>query len=182
MDNVYTFDKKKKLAGRIKKLTQRFDFEQVKKIIMENNPELESMKNQNGLFLAFNNLTNDTYVKLANYLDKMEKQNLKKIRDQILETSEILSEEETIANTSEKNMSKKLRLTNTEAHIINRVKYEKELKKNENMSDTDNMNIYNPDITHKKKIIETKEKNDIFVALNDDEKNKSKTRKINKNK
>ncbi len=107
MDNTYTFDKKKKLMERINKLSSRSDFEQVKKIILNKNPELDSMKNQNGLFLQFNYLSNETYVELTACLDKIEKLKLRKLRDEMLETSEAISDEEgQITNNSDKNMSK----------------------------------------------------------------------------
>lgn len=161
IDNTYTFDKKKKLMERINKLSSKAEFEQVKKIILEKNPELDSMKNQNGLFLQFNYLNNETYIGLTSYLDKLEKLKLKKMREELLETSEALSDDDTFTNNnSDKNMSKKLRLTNTESHIINRVKYEKELKKNENMTDVDELNIYDPELSHKKP--------NIFVSITED--------------
>ena len=169
MDNIYTFDKKKKLMERINKLTSRSNFEQVKKIIVENNQELESMQNQNGLFLQFNNLKNETYIELTSYLDKMEKANLKRMKDEIMETSEAISDEDTFNGGSEKNMSKKLRLTNTESHIINRVKYEKELEKNNNNTDIEELSVYDPETSHNKK-----PKADIFVSLDDGDKKKNK--------
>jgi hypothetical protein len=169
MDNIYTFDKKKKLMERINKLTSRSSFEQVKKIIVENNQELESMQNQNGLFLQFNNLNNDTYIELTSYLDKLDKANLKRMKDEIMETSEAISDEDTFNGGSEKNMSKKLRLTNTESHIINRVKYEKELEKNNNMTDIEELSVYDPETSHNKK-----PKADIFVSLDDGDKKKNK--------
>lgn len=175
MTNVYTFEKKKKLLDKINKLSSRSDFEQIKKIILENNPELESMKNQNGLFLQFNHLSNDSYIELANFLERTEKIKLKKLKDEIMETSEILSDDTFTNNNSEKNISKKLRLTNTESHIINRVKYEKELKKNESMTDVDEFNVYDPETSHKKQ-----NKPDIFVSINEEsEKKKNKNKKAN---
>ena len=169
MTNTYTFDKKKKLLDRINKLSSRADFEQIKKIILEKNPELDSMKNQNGLFLQFNYLSDDTYLELAGYLDKSDKIKLKKLKNEIMQTSEAFSDDTTTNCGSEKNMSKKLRLTNTESHIINRVKYEKELKKNESMTDVEELHIYDPETSHKK--------SDIFVLINE-ENEKKKAKKI----
>lgn len=178
MDNAYTFEKKKKLVDRIHKLSSRSEFEQVKKIILEKNPELDSMKNQNGLFLQFNYLTNDTYVEISSFLDKNDKLKLKRLKEEVMDTSEIVSDEETFTNNnSDKNMSKKLRLTNTESHIINRVKYEKELKKNETLADVDELHIYDPETSHKKQTKKSETKSDIFVAINE-EQDKKKSKKI----
>lgn len=188
MSNIYTFDKKKKLLEKINKLKSKSNFEQVKKIIQDKNPELESMKNQNALFLSFNNLSNDTYLELSDYLDRVEKLRLKQMKEEIMETSEAVSDDDTFTNNnSDKNISKKLRLTNTESHIINRVKYEKELKKNENMTDVEEINIYDPEMSHKRKIIDNKENKEnkdnksenpnIFVSINDDS-NRKKAKKV----
>jgi hypothetical protein len=76
-------------------------------------------------------LNNNTYIELTSYLNKNDKNKLKKLKDEILDTSSIASDECVSNTNSEKNMSKKLRFTNTESHIINRVKYEKQLKENE---------------------------------------------------
>lgn len=173
--NTYTFEKKKKLLDRINKLSSRTDFEQIKKIILNKNPELDSMKNQNGLFLQFNYLSNDSYVELASYLDKTDKLKLKKLKEEIMNTSEMMSDEDTFVN-SDKNISKKLRLTNTESHIINRVKYEKELKKNESMSEIDEFHVYDPDLAHKKKSeLKVESRVDIFVSIKEEtEKRKNK--------
>lgn len=162
MSESFTFEEKYKLAERIRKLTCKKELQQVKNIIEENNPELSFMKNSNGYFMQFQNLNNSTYVELGKFLDKLEKKKQKEIESEILENSGVLSEEitELTDDVSEKNMSKKLRLTNTESHILNRVKYEKELKKNETNSD-DEIKYFNPGDSKQKT---TKPKNDeIFV-------------------
>jgi hypothetical protein len=138
MSDSYTFEKKKKLIDRIKKLTSKTDWMNVKKIITDNNPELDCMKNSNGYFMQFKNLSEKTYDELTKFLDKAEKKKLKELESEILETSIVTSDEKSNSNSAneaseknKKNMSKKLRLTNTESHILNRKKYEDELKKNE---------------------------------------------------
>ena len=201
MTSAYTFEKKKKILDRINKLTQESDFIQIKKIILENNPELDSMTNHNGLFLQFNYLSTATYIELSKYLDKSDKLKLKKLKNEIMETSEVISDDTFTNNGSDKNVSKKLRLTNTESHIINRVKYEKELKKNESMTDVEELHIYDPETSHKKnkisktttkttKIMNSTDTNvtnidktdlniskpDIFVSINEENENKKSTK------
>jgi hypothetical protein len=161
METIYTFEKKKKLLERINKLTSRIDYNNIKKIILDKNKNLDSLENQNYLFLQFNYLTTETFVELTCYLDKLDKFKLKKLKAETIETSESMSNDDT-NNNSEKNVSKKLRLTNTESHIINRIKYEQELKNNENI-DNDEIHVYNPDTSHKTQ----SKSSDIFVSLNE---------------
>ena len=162
MSESFTFEGKYKLAERIRKLVNKKDLQQIKNIIEGNNPDLSFMKNSNGYFMQFQNLSDDTYAALTKFLDKLDKKKQKEIESEILENSEALTEEITglTDDTSEKTVSKKLRLTNTESHILNRVKYEKELKKNETNSD-DQVTYFNPnDSKQKTQKLKTEE---IFV-------------------
>lgn len=170
MSEGFSFEKKKKLVNRIQKLSNKTDLVQIKKIIVENNPELAFMKNSNGYFMQFQNLSDETYAKLTDFLNEKDAREKKKILKEI--ESEILSDEANtlIDNISDKNMSKKLRLTNAENHILNRAKYEKELMKNESNSDVDTV-VYNCDnvktkVKSKKGTIESTKDivdSDIFV-------------------
>jgi hypothetical protein len=142
MTENYTLEKKKKLADRIQKLTEKSDLIRIKNLIAENNPDISFTKNSNGYFLYFHNLSNETYLAINKFLDKVEKRKLMIINSEI--NTELADESETInEDYSDRNISKKLRLTNTENHLLNRVKYEKELKKNETNVDEhlENYNI-----------------------------------------
>lgn len=171
MSNVYTTDKKKKLIDKIQRLTSKADFDQVTKIILKHNSEIESMQNTNGIFLKFGSLSNETYEELSKFVERIEQKKIKQMKNDIMESSEIFSAEELSINNknSDKNVSKKLRLTNNESHIINRVKYEKELKKNENMSDSDELKIFTNNS------FETKQnkKSDIFIQVDEENENKN---------
>lgn len=142
MNKKYTFEKKEKLFKRINKLVEKFssknDTVQIKKIktiIDQKNPSLETMTNNYGFFLNFEDLTDETYDELTKFVSKHEKKILKEKESEMFETSDNHTEEETVTDQySEQNLSKKLRLTNTENHILNRVKYEEELRKNEECS------------------------------------------------
>ena len=176
MGDSFTFEKKRKLSERIEKLTTKKELQCIKNIIEEKNPDLSLVKNNNGYFMQFQNLSDSTYTELTKFLDKLDKKKQKEIESEILENSEALSEEINglTDDASEKNMSKKLRLTNTESHILNRVKYEKELKKNETNSDEE-MTYFNSETKS-----ETKKKDEIFVHLNKDLKNKESSEETKK--
>lgn len=151
MTENYTLEKKKKLADRIQKLTEKSDLMQIKNLITENNPDISFTKNSNGYFLLFHNLTNDTYLAINKFLDKVEKRKLKIIQSEL--DTELVDSDTITDDHSDRNVSKKLRLTNTENHLLNRVKYEKELKKNETNVD-ENLEHFN--INEKS--------NDIFIS------------------
>lgn len=120
------------LKYRMEKIKERKDWIQVKTIIEKHNPNIKMVKNRNGYFVVLNDLEPQTYVELDKFLKKVEKQ-AKKAELSSLLSSDFYTEEEKEKPT----ISKKLRLTNTETHILNRTKYEKELKKNELDLDSD---------------------------------------------
>lgn len=138
----FSFDEKKKLAEKISKLTSKNDLNKVKQIIEDNNPDLVFAKNKSGYLTKFQSLTPETYVKLTKHINSVEKRQMKELESEVLK-SEIVSEELKIIS-SEK-LNKKLRLTNTESHILNRAKYENELKKNEMESKGENTQMNDTD-------------------------------------
>lgn len=127
---VFTFEEKKKLADKIQKLTNLSDYKAVHDIIIKYNPDLPITKNKNGYFMHFQSLEQKTYSSLIKLMQKIDSRKIKEIESEICIQSENLSED-----AQGKTISKKLRLTNTENHILNRVKYENELKKNDNSYD-----------------------------------------------
>jgi len=159
MTETFSFDKKKKLVNKIQQLTNKTNLIEIKNIILENNPNLVPTKNSNGYFLYFHNLTTDTYKKITDYLDNIEKleheKQMQQLDSEIRESSELLSEN---FSNEENNISKKLKLTNVESHILNRMRYEKELKKNETNSD-EQIPYYN----HDAKKYNNSETSNIFI-------------------
>jgi hypothetical protein len=179
MSESFSFETKKKLANRIQKLSSKTDLIQIKKIIVENNPELEFMKNSNGYFTHFHNLSGKTYTILSDFLNEKDsrekKKMLKDMESEICDNSELLSEE--VSALTEKHVSKKLRLTNTENHILNRAKYEKELKKNESNSDNEAV-VYNCDNVKTKN--KPKKDTDIFIKNDTNDLQESKKKPVPK--
>jgi hypothetical protein len=174
MSEEFTFDKKKKLVDRIGKLTNKSDLAIVKELILKNNSELQFMKNSNGYFTKFDKLSNKTYNDILSFLNKNDKKKMKVIQQEMLDTNELLECSDTntnfVTDVSDKNLKKKLRLTNTENHVLNRAKYEHELRKNENNSD-DDITYFNTENIKSKDIKIKKE--DIFVSSKRQTKNKN---------
>lgn len=133
MSKVFDTEMKKSLANRIQNVKYKSDIKEIKKLILEHNPELDATKNTNGVWLRFQKLSQETYPKIKKILDARDKQEkIKAIQSEILD-SEALSEEiKFLTETSENktSLSKKYRLTNEETNLINRIKYEKNIEEN----------------------------------------------------
>ena len=69
-DSIITFEYKKHLLERIEAI-------KIKKVlhdiydIVSTDSNLNKTINKNGIFIHFNNLHDETYIKLQNYLDKL---------------------------------------------------------------------------------------------------------------
>lgn len=146
-DDNYPLDKKRTLKDKIESITDEDTLRKVKDIIIFHNPELEITRNSNGVFLRFRHLKYETYMDLEKLLKKIER---KKIKDICSDISQSSSSENKINKTQ-----KNLRLTNNENHIINRAKYEKQLRKNEFHEEDD--------VVFPKDFIQKNSDSDIFV-------------------
>ena len=130
------FDEKLILSERIQNISDQKILYKILTLIKKNNKNIKITKNNNGYFLVFQNLTNNTYNKLVKIVDNYDKQQIP-----IILSSESNSYVNTLSknNTYSKNniYSKKLKLTNIEHYLINRINYENEFKKNENHNSSD---------------------------------------------
>lgn len=135
MDKSYSHEKKKKLAEKIQSL-ERKHHKHIKKIIKENNPDSEFMKSTGSSLTTFQNLTYKTYIELDKYvtkvLDSMKDDKSDDSDEQLGTDGKTLSEslDQEITNMAKhKKISKKLRYTNTENLLLNRDRYEREIRK-----------------------------------------------------
>lgn len=133
MNDSFTFEKKKKLMEKIQNLKDKNEINDIRNIIFLHTKDPPHMKNSNGMFFVFDDLSEATYVELTKYIDKKNKKKLTQLEKEINQASELLSEElEAIPEKkTHKIVPKNLKLTNAETHLLNRRKYEQELKKNE---------------------------------------------------
>ncbi len=123
MEEIYSHEKKKKLAERISKLKKKEDMVKILEIIYQDNKDIT--ENQNGLFMFFHNLNNVTYCKIEAYLKSS---TIKKSS----EVDETASEKEyTPYDTNEfpdqDTLSPKLKYSNREKNIIKRQRYDIQL-------------------------------------------------------
>jgi endo-alpha-1,4-polygalactosaminidase (GH114 family) len=141
----FSYEKKVRLRNKIEKHTKsQNDILYVKKILKQHNPSICIVKNNNGSFIDILNLKPSTYTELAKYIENMETQNNendnnKNINDnnktEIIQNDTQISSCEYGDNKSDNVTLKRLKYTNSENHILNRVKYEKSIKKHQNNED-----------------------------------------------
>lgn len=139
MATRYSLEQKKRLVGRINNIKKKDDLKKIKDIILTSEQSVDYTKNNNGFLFQFNSFKDETYINIEKYLNKLDN---KKIKQQLTDSTINNSKSDDLTKSSEnssevtemetgKPVAKKLRLTNTENHILNRAKYEKEIKKNE---------------------------------------------------
>jgi hypothetical protein len=146
MSKPFTIEMKKSLANRIGNIKNKQDLKAIKKLITDNNPDLEKTENSNGMFLRFQILSNETYDKIKKFLDARDKQEkIKEIKSEIIDSATLSEEIKFLTENSENknsSLSKKYRLTNEETNLMNRIKYEKNLEEN-SKNDEDDIFVHN---------------------------------------
>ena len=131
MSAKYSNTKKKKLAEKLEKLTNKKDLKMVKQIINENNPDMDVVKKTSCLLMYFHNLTDKTYAELDDYITKkLLKECAKKVHHMNELESAMSSDINGLSsNSSSENKEKKnkYKYSNKEKNLIRRKKYEKAL-------------------------------------------------------
>jgi hypothetical protein len=125
MDKPYTHEKKKKIADKITKITNKKDQLRLFKIIYEDNKQIT--ENNNGLFMFFHKMNNQTYLKLEKELKKINKKK-KYYIDSVNSESFSTEKKEYTPYTledfpSQKGISPKLKYSNKEKNLLKIQKY-----------------------------------------------------------
>lgn len=151
----YPLEKKKRLATKISSMRDRKHLRVIKKIIVEENPDININKNSGGMLMFFENCSYNTYVKLDKYLQKIDDDKFKS--DTNTDTNTDTDNESDYNNNSDTNSDyskarTRLRYSNREKRLIKRQTYEKIISEkldvntttntttvtSDNMSDTQN--------------------------------------------
>ena len=131
MSAKYSHTKKKKLAEKLEKLTNKKDLKIVKQIININNPNMDVLKKSSCVLMYFHNLTDKTYVELDDYITKkLLKECAKKVQHMNeLESamSDDLHDVSSANSGNEQEKKNKYKYSNKEKNLIRRKKYEKAL-------------------------------------------------------
>ena len=137
MSKTYTFEFKKKLKEKIERLTEKKHLEKIRDIIFKYNPDISVSQNSSGMLLFFHNLTDETYNKIENYIDKINKDIIKELTISYANTlsSDINdSEDINIKNIEISN----IKLSSLEKNLIKKKDYYDKLEvENNNKEDDD---------------------------------------------
>lgn len=122
----YSFERKKKLADKIGNIKDKTILRKIKHIILSENTNAKSTKTGGGIFMYFQDYTDDTYHKIDKYLQKVEREKLERQTRSITEISEqLLQSSEIIDDPIDYNVTRsRLRYSNKEARILRRNQYE----------------------------------------------------------
>lgn len=114
----YDYDSIKNLSRRIHKISDKKILKAIIIIIKTMNPEVSITENDNGMFIKFNSLTQQTYAKLDNYIHKNVTKKLSDESENPTTTEYITySPDETDASTA------KYKLSNKEKTLIKKQNY-----------------------------------------------------------
>jgi hypothetical protein len=123
-NKTFSFEDLEKIVDRISKLKTTEQRETIRDIIKKHNPDLNITENKNGLWIHFDNLNNQTYIDINNFLKKVSKAKIVKTNSETVDSDSITShsvDEYPYSNNS------KLKYSNKERNIIKRNLYDKEI-------------------------------------------------------
>lgn len=142
-----TNERKERMIERIQefKVDKQTD---VMDIIKECNPDMTFKPSGGWVFIRFDDLTDETHTKLAAYIEaNSKKEHAKKVIEETEEDDDLVESLAKPRSDSDRQMyPKKLRQTNHDTQVINRVKFEQELRKNAG----EDVTYLNPDTFHKR--------------------------------
>lgn len=122
---IYTFDKKQKLADQISKLKHKKEFVKIYDIICEDNKNFT--ENQNGIFMFFHKLNNQTYHKIDQFLKNKKNNSPKQYKKEYVPyVSDEFPDQE--------KLNSKLKYSNKEKNLIKRQRYDESVN-SENYSE-----------------------------------------------
>ena len=116
-EKQYNYDAIKKLAKKINQITTKKNLIDIIKIIKTLNSDLSITENSNGMFIKFNKLTQQTYIKLDNYIHK-------NILNKSFDDSESITSEYIPYSVDDTcSISEKYKLSNKEKNLIKKQNY-----------------------------------------------------------
>ena len=119
---IYTFEDMEKINYDISKIKKKEYLEDIRDIIIENNPKIKITENTNGLFVHFHNLTNNTYKELEKYIKNINNKKKK------INNSNALSEYIPYSTDEHPfNKDNKMKYTSKEKILMKRNMYYKEI-------------------------------------------------------
>jgi hypothetical protein len=131
-NKTFNYDELEKLARKISKIRNQKNLEKIRDIIINNNPDLKITENSNGVFMCFNNLTNNTYLLLDNFIKNItavsSNSSFENINSTISETfNNNITFDDNSALSNSKVVSNSIKLSNKEKNILKRKMYANQL-------------------------------------------------------
>jgi len=133
-ESKYDYSKKLQLVKKINKIKKKDYLLNIFKIILKDNKDFS--ENNNGVFIFFHNLNDETYEKLeiyVNYIFKLHQKNISSELSDSIKNSDIINSI-TVGNYSEnkKEIHISGNLSNKEKSLLRRKKYEEYITYNQN--------------------------------------------------
>lgn len=165
MSKNYSYDDIEKLSQKIQKIKKKKNLEEIRDIIIENNPKINITQNSYGIYLCFNELSNDTFIKLDKYIKKyFENENSIKNTSEFNYANSTVTEEEKKGDFLYDNNSR-LKFSNKEKNLIKKRLYDKALQINSEVNNYEKT-VKTDNISNTVKEIENNESNKIFLKKN----------------
>jgi hypothetical protein len=134
-ESKYDYSKKLQLVRKINKIKKKDYLLNIFKIILKDNKDFS--ENNNGVFIFFHNLTDETYEKLemyVNYIFKLHQKNTNSELSDSIKNSDIISSIAMGAiNDNKKEIHVSGNLSNKEKSLLRRKKYEEYINCNQNI-------------------------------------------------
>lgn len=173
-ENIYNFERKKKLANRINGIRDKPLLRAIRDIIYKENPGIIAKKSSGGYLMYFQNYTPITYLKIDNAINKYEMRKREKSYDSN-SSAKFSNKSNTVTESSDKpnitsseepndynRMYTRLRYSNRERRLIKRQQYEDII--NEQIDEIITHSASNNDTTENHLVVASKE----HVATTDD--------------
>lgn len=132
-NKIYSYEDMEKLQQKIHKIKKKKILEEIRDIIITNNSSIKITENSYGIYLCFNQLSNDTFIKL----DKIVKKHHEEEEKNKTNSSYILQTTEENNDYYYDNNSR-LKYSNKEKNLIKKKLYDKALKLNSELNDYEN--------------------------------------------
>ncbi len=137
MSKIYTYEDMEKLSQKIKKIKKKKYLEEIRDIIIDNNPKLNITENSYGIYLCFNELSNNTFVKLDKFVKKcIELEEITKTNSEYNFINSIQSDkEDKETNSNFFDSNSRLKFSNKEKNLIKKRLYDNALKINSEINE-----------------------------------------------
>ena len=171
MSKIYSYDDMEKLSHKIQRIKRKKNLEDIRDIILNNNKNIKITENSYGIYLCFNQLSNDTFIKLEKYVKKyfeLEASNKKTSSFTIPLSSH--NDEDKYSNNENYlyDGNSRLKFSNKEKNLIKKRLYDKALKLNSEINDYEKNFVVNSDSDEKSEELVTKADNNTNTEKSSD--------------